>query len=139
MKNQKIETNFEDARGSITDIVEQVDFNGATIIFSKAGSVRGNHFHKQSVQHIYLLEGKMLSRSQKANEEMIEVDVVKGDLISHDHNEAHMFKAIEDTTFIVLSSGLRTGSDYEKDTFRLNCPIDQFEGDIRFECRPVNQ
>jgi quercetin dioxygenase-like cupin family protein len=71
----------------------------------------------------------MISRSKKVNEDLVEIEVSKGDLISHDHNEAHMFEAIEDTTFIVLSSGLRTGSDYEKDTFRLNCPIDQFNGE----------
>lgn len=129
MKHTKISTNFKDSRGSITDIVEQLNFNGATIISSKAGSVRGNHFHKQSVQHIYLLSGKMISRSKKVNEDLVEIELSKGDLISHDHNEAHMFEAIEDTTFIVLSSGLRTGSDYEKDTFRLNCPIDQFNGE----------
>lgn len=129
MKHTKISTNFKDSRGSITDIVEQLNFNGATIISSKAGCVRGNHFHKQSVQHIYLLSGKMISRSKKVNEDLVEIEVSKGDLISHDHNEAHMFEAIEDTTFIVLSSGLRTGSDYEKDTFRLNCPIDQFNGE----------
>ena len=72
MKHTKISTNFKDSRGSITDIVEQLNFNGATIISSKAGSVRGNHFHKQSVQHIYLLSGKMISRSKKVNEDFDE-------------------------------------------------------------------
>jgi len=71
----------------------------------------------------------MISRSKKMGEKLTEVVVKKGDLISHDYNEAHMFEAIEDTTFLVLSSGLRTGKDYEKDTFRLSCPIDKFEGD----------
>ncbi len=129
MNIQQIKLTFEDSRGQITDIVEQIDFNGATIISSKAGSIRGNHYHKESVQYIYVLEGKMISRSKKMGEKLTEVVVKKGDLISHDYNEAHMFEAIEDTTFLVLSSGLRTGKDYEKDTFRLSCPIDKFEGD----------
>jgi len=129
MNIQQIKLTFEDSRGTITDIVEQIDFNGATIISSKAGSIRGNHYHKESVQYIYVLEGKMISRSKKMGEKLTEVVVKKGDLISHDYNEAHMFEAIEDTTFLVLSSGLRTGKDYEKDTFRLSCPIDKFEGD----------
>ena len=129
MNIQQIKLTFEDSRGTITDIVEQIDFNGATIISSKAGSIRGNHYHKESVQYIYVLEGKMVSRSKKMGEKLTEVVVKKGDLISHEKYEAHMFEAIEDTTFLVLSSGLRTGKDYEKDTFRLSCPIDQFEGD----------
>ena len=129
MKLSKINITFEDSRGFISDIIEQIDFNGATIIFSKAGSIRGNHYHKESIQHIYIIEGKMISRSKKPNEELVEVEISTGDLISHDYNEAHMFEAIDDTTFLVLSSGLRTGKDYEKDTFRLPCPIDKFEGD----------
>ena len=126
MKLTKIKCTQQDQRGSITDIIEQLEFNGATMIFSKAGSIRGNHYHKQSIQHIYVLEGKMISRSKKIDEEMIEVVVGKGDLISHDHYEAHMFEAIEDTTFLVLSAGLRTGKDYEKDTYRLEVPIAQY-------------
>ena len=129
MNIQQIKLTFEDSRGTITDIVEQIDFNGATIISSKAGSIRGNHYHKESVQYIYVLEGRMISRSKKMGEKLTEVVVQRGDLISHEKYEAHMFEALEDTTFLVLSSGLRTGKDYEKDTFRISCPIDQFEGD----------
>ena len=36
MNIQQIKLTFEDSRGQITDIVEQIDFNGATIISSKA-------------------------------------------------------------------------------------------------------
>ena len=129
MNIQQIKLTFEDSRGTITDIVEQIDFNGATIISSKAGSIRGNHYHKESVQYIYVLAGKMISRSKKMGEKLTEVVVQRGDLISHEKYEAHMFEALEDTTFLVLSSGLRTGKDYEKDTFRISCQIDQFEGD----------
>ena len=129
MNTQQIKLTYEDSRGTITDIVEQIDFNGATIISSKAGSIRGNHYHKESVQYIYVLEGRMISRSKKMGEKLTEVVVQRGDLISHEKYEAHMFEALEDTTFLVLSSGLRTGKDYEKDTFRISCPIDQFEGD----------
>ena len=57
MEIKKIKSVYEDERGSITDIVEQVDFNGATIILSKKGSIRGNHFHKKTIQHLYVLSG----------------------------------------------------------------------------------
>ena len=70
MNIQQIKLTFEDSRGQITDIVEQIDFNGATIISSKAGSIRGNHYHKESVQYIYVLEGKMVSRSKKMREKL---------------------------------------------------------------------
>ena len=132
MKIQHIKPNYLDSRGSITDVVDSVSFNGATIIESKTGCVRGNHYHKKTIQYIYIIEGKMKSTSKKINQDVEIATVVSGDLISHEPFEAHNFEAIEDTKFIVLSAGLRSGKDYEKDTFRLNSPIDQFsEKDIQ--------
>jgi hypothetical protein len=43
-----------------------------------------------------------------------------------------MFEALVDSKFLVLSSGLRTGKDYELDTFRLSSLIEDFsETDIK--------
>ena len=123
MEIKKIKCIQEDERGSITDIVEQVDFNGATIILSMSGSVRGNHFHKKTFQHVYILSGKMKCLAQKPKQKVIMATVEPGDLVSHDLLESHSFEALEDTLFLVLSSGLRTGKDYEKDTYRLESPL----------------
>ena len=123
MEIKKIKCIQEDERGSITDIVEQVDFNGATIILSKSGSVRGNHFHKKTIQHIYVLSGKMKCLAKKPEESVTQAIVEQGDLVSHDLLESYSFEALEDTLFMVLSTGLRTGRDYEKDTYRLEIPL----------------
>ena len=47
---KKIKNDFEDNRGAIRDILvkEKIDF--VTIIFNKKNSVRGNHYHKKTVQ-----------------------------------------------------------------------------------------
>ena len=123
MEIKKIKCIQEDERGSISDIVEQVDFNGATIILSKSGSVRGNHVHKKTIQHVYILSGKMKCLAQKPQHKVMMATVEQGDLVSHDLLESHSFEALEDTLFLVLSSGLRTGKDYEKDTYRLESPL----------------
>ena len=99
------------------------DSNGATIILSKKGSVRGNHFHEKTIQHVYVLSGKMKCLAKKPKESVAQAIVEHGDLVSHDLLESHSFEALEDTLFLVLSSGLRTGRDYEKDTFRLEVPL----------------
>ena len=126
MKVNKIKLTHQDERGSITDIIEQLDFNGATIIESKKGSIRGNHYHKETIQYIYIINGKLKAKSKKVNEAMVEITVFPGDLISHEPLEAHCFEAIENSLFLVLSSGLRTGKDYEKDTYRLNVLLEEF-------------
>ena len=59
----------------------------------------------------------------KPEEAVIQAIVEQGDLVSHDLLESHSFEALSDTLFLVLSSGLRTGKDYEKDTYRLDVPL----------------
>ena len=129
MKIKKVTISTSDQRGSITDIINHLSFNGATIIKSKKGSIRGNHYHKHTIQFVYILNGKMKCAAKKINEPLVEVVVESGDLISHEAYEAHNFEAIEDTLLLVLSSGLRSGDDYEKDTYRLKTPISDFSED----------
>ena len=49
MNLKKIDTSFHDDRGEIVDILvnERIEF--VTMITSKAGSVRGNHYHKKNL------------------------------------------------------------------------------------------
>ena len=61
--------------------------------------------------------------AQKPQHKVMMATVEQGDLVSHDLLESHSFEALEDTLFLVLSSGLRTGKDYEKDTYRLESPL----------------
>ena len=108
----------EDERGLIVDIVQSEQFEHATVITSVAGSVRGHHYHKESIQKVFILSGKMLALTRRPGEEREEIEVNAGDLITHEVNERHAFVALEDTTFLVLTRGPRGGTDYESDTYR---------------------
>ena len=46
MKYKALKTDFEDQRGKIMDIVTHVNFQHATIITSKIGSFRGDHYQQ---------------------------------------------------------------------------------------------
>ncbi|MFH1077814.1 MAG: cupin domain-containing protein [Patescibacteria group bacterium] len=116
--------NFEDGRGSIRDIFAREPKDTCTIIVSKKGAVRGNHYHKQSTQYTYVVSGQLTMLSQKVGETAIEKHVLReGDMMTHGPNEAHAMTADEDTTFLAFADGLRGGEDYEKDTFRLDVPL----------------
>jgi quercetin dioxygenase-like cupin family protein len=116
--------NFEDARGTIRDIFVRNPKDTCTIITSKKGAVRGNHVHKLSTQYTYVVSGQLTMLSQKPGETNVERHILKpGDLMIHDPNEAHAMTADEDTTFLAFADGLRGGEDYEKDTFRLDVPL----------------
>lgn len=56
--------NFVDERGEITDIIDGDNVNSITLITSKKGAVRGNHYHKQTIQYLYLIEGKLVYYTQ---------------------------------------------------------------------------
>ncbi len=116
---QKTTSAHQDARGSITDVLTRQPFDAATIIESRAGAVRGNHYHKDTIQWTYVLSGRLLIAASRDEGVIDEREALPGDLVRHDAFEAHSVKALEDSVFLVLTRGPRSGADYESDTYRL--------------------
>jgi hypothetical protein len=114
---------FTDHRGEIIDVVDKVDFSYATLIHSKKDVERGNHYHKKTVQYVYLLSGKLRALSQLPGQSVQAAILNPGDLIENVPNESHALIALEDSSFLVLTSGVRGGQNYENDTFRLDQPL----------------
>ena len=50
MKKIKLSINYKDKRGLITDLLEKKTINAVTLITQKKGTVRGNHYHKKTIQ-----------------------------------------------------------------------------------------
>ena len=120
---KKIKNDFEDNRGAIRDILvkEKIDF--VTIIYNKKNSVRGNHYHKKTVQYLYVLEGSVLVASKFEGKEIEKKILTEGDLLLNEPFEWHAIKSIEDSKLLILTRGLRGGDDYEADTFKIDEPI----------------
>ena len=116
-------TNFVDDRGLIKDILVKEPVDAITVIESKAGVVRGNHYHKETVQWVYLHSGKIKSLTQNKGEKVLATILNPGHLLRTDVNESHALEALEDSIFYVLTCGPRSGRDYESDTFRLETPL----------------
>ncbi len=124
MKIEHKEVNFEDDRGTITDIFSHDAIEHATIIFSKKGSVRGNHYHKETLQQDFYVSGSVRMLTKKIDSDEITDDIVGAyDLVSIEENTAHEFIALEDSIFITFTKGIRGGMDYEKDVVRLETPL----------------
>jgi len=49
--------------------------------------------------------------------------VAKMDLVTSLPLESHAFEALEDSELLAFCHGPRAGMDYEKDTYRLECPL----------------
>jgi len=123
MRIKKIRPAFKDPRGTITDILDNVDLNSVTRITSKKGVARGNHFHKKTTQWLYLLEGKVRYVSRRGKGKTRSAMMRPGDLACSPPHEAHAVITLEPSTFLVFSKGPRHGKNYEADTFRLETPI----------------
>lgn len=119
----KVPVAFQDERGEIIDVLKEGHVEYATIIRSKKHAIRGNHYHKDTYQHLYVLEGKLRAVSQMPGEQPVEAVLVANDLIVNVPHERHAFEALEDTVFLVLTRGPRGGENYEDDTYRLDVPL----------------
>lgn len=113
----------QDDRGRIIDVLEGIDFNYATVITSRKGVTRGNHYHLKTTQWVYVISGRLLSHSRMPFCPLERRELNPGDLIKNVPSEHHALTALEDTEFLVLTAGLRGGKDYEKDTYRLAKPM----------------
>lgn len=120
MKVVKTKINFEDGRGTIRDILTHTDFDACTLITFTPGSVRANHYHKNTTQYDYILKGKLEVFSKDGSDGQIVYGTMEsGDAITFLPNVRHAYKALEDCEMLSFTKGPRQGDQYETDTYRL--------------------
>lgn len=107
----------KDERGYIEDLKVGDEWSVTYITFKK-GAVRGNHYHNQTLQHDFLLSGKLIC-SSATNGAECESIMKAGDSLTHFPGVAHAYQALEDSEMVSICKGVRVGENYENDTFRL--------------------
>ena len=112
----------EDNRGKIVDIFYKKNINHVAVVQSVKGSVRGNHYHRLTTQHMLITKGSLEYWHKPLHSELdAECILLKeGDFVSTPPNEIHALNIVEDNEFVVFTEGVRGGKDYEQDTFRLD-------------------
>lgn len=120
MKLTKLKINFKDKRGTISDIFYKKNINHVAIIKSKKGVRRGDHYHKKTTQYMYCTKGELeyWYKNKNSKTKPKKVLLKKGYLIETPPFEMHALKITKENEFIVFTTGLRGGKDYEVDTFR---------------------
>jgi quercetin dioxygenase-like cupin family protein len=120
---KNIQPEFIDVRGAIKKILDdgKTSINSILLIDSKAGAIRGNHYHKKDAHYCYLLSGKM-EYSEKPSDGGTKESVVleTGDMVYSPPMTIHAFRALEDSVFIALATESRSQEKYEEDTVRVN-------------------
>lgn len=125
IKITHLKPEFKDARGAITRILNEPEFKIRAIlrITQKAGTIRGNHYHKKDCHWVYCESGKFryYEKNMKVKSgRVISVILKPGDLVlSHPHI-AHAMEALVDTVFWAITTEKRQQANYEADTVRLD-------------------
>ena len=115
-----------DERGKISDIFYKENIQHSALIESKPNVIRGNHYHKETTQHMLITKGSLeywyKNLNDKEDAKMVKLE--EGDYVSTPPYEVHALKIGETgNQFVVFSEGLRGGNDYESDTYRDFEPI----------------
>jgi quercetin dioxygenase-like cupin family protein len=90
----------------------------ATYITFAKGAIRGNHYHKKTIQHDFILSGRLLCAS--GNKKFI---AEPGEVITHKPHIPHAYQALEDAEMVSLVYGPRKGEEYATDTYKLDTPL----------------
>lgn len=112
-----------DDRGTIVDLFYDQPMDHVARVTSKAGALRGNHYHKETTQHMLMTRGSLeyWYKPLNSDEPAKMVIALAGDIVSTPPYEVHALKiGPEGNQFLVFSEGVRGGMDYESDTFRVD-------------------
>ncbi len=129
MLKAKIKIATKDARGDIADIFYKENINHVAVINSRKGALRGDHYHKQTTQAMYMSKGSLKYYYQEYDAKKKKwgktksVVVKEGEIVTTRPYEIHALEILENNQFIVFSWGKRGGKDYESDTFRVKPSI----------------
>lgn len=115
------EVDFEDARGTITNLL-LTQVNSVSEIYSVAGAVRANHFHKTDWHYTYVIEGTVLyfERALGSTEIPDPQTFQSGEMFFTPPNREHAMLFAEESTILTFARNLRDHDSHESDVMRVD-------------------
>jgi quercetin dioxygenase-like cupin family protein len=104
---------FKDKRGIIEDLLVNEDCSVTKITF-KTGAIRGNHYHKKTLQVDICLRGELTCAQDDYR-----LLMTPGNVFVHRPGVKHAYQAMKPSTILSICIGKRKGENYESDTYRL--------------------
>lgn len=124
IKVKHLKPEFSDERGYITRLVDTDEYPIRAVLYitSKAGAIRGNHYHKNDAHFVYCLSGKFRYFEKNASlpkGKKESVILKPGDLVLSKPGIMHAMEFLEDTVFLAFTTERREQDKYEGDTVRV--------------------
>lgn len=116
----KLDTAHSDNRGSIQSLVN-FPMKNISLISSKKGAVRSNHYHLTDWHYMYVLSGSFdyYYRPTNSNDKLRSIRVKAGELIFTPPMEDHATVFLEDCDLLAISRNPRDQKAYEEDVRRV--------------------
>jgi len=117
----ELELPHSDNRGVIQSLVN-FPMKNLSLISSKKGSVRSNHYHLTDWHYMYVLSGSFdyYYRPSNSDEDLKCVTVKKGEMIFTPPMEDHATVFLEDCDLLAISRNPRDQKAYEEDVRRVS-------------------
>ena len=112
---------YEDERGIIQNLILK-PVTSITMIKTKAGNLRSNHYHKTDWHYIYVVSGCLLYYERKVGSTIIPEPrkFEEGSLFFTPPMMEHCTAFLEDTILITASKNIRSHEKHEEDLVRVN-------------------
>jgi dTDP-4-dehydrorhamnose 3,5-epimerase len=120
---------FLDNRGQLKKIVQKSMLSGEQeieeiyVLYSNKNTVRGNHFHKRTIEFFTVLSGEAImafSNVDKKNMDIIKMKASDNQIIKVYPNTVHAIKNESEAPLIVLAVSLKEYNPQDTDTFPCN-------------------
>ena len=116
-----LDESFLDDRGSIQNLLN-TPMQCASIIISKAGSVRSNHWHKEDFHYLYVMSGSMeyyeRDVGMPVDPKQKPLIVTAGQMVFTPPNVVHKTIFLQDTVLLSFSKRNRDHDSHESDVVR---------------------
>lgn len=121
VKISQVTPAFHDDRGDIFDLIEAPVEHVGLITFT-AGAVRAKHYHKQSTQYSYVLEGtiELIVFPKDSPETRETVEMGPGTVAAIEPGIVHTYRAKTAAKILDMTTLSRLSTGYEDDTVRVD-------------------
>ncbi len=111
---------FTDYRGRIFNIIENRVGHIGIVTFSRKGLERGNHYHKKSIEYVYVLEGRIkLIVSDVKGKNRREFILKEGTFVIIPSKIIHIYVSLTEARILDAKTISYKRGGYEKDTVKI--------------------
>lgn len=117
---------YKDIRGELKKVFiksmlsDEYNIEEIYVLYTKKGSARGNHFHKQNMEFFTVIKGTAtiaLKCVEEGEAEIIRVSAGDDIIIKVPENVAHGFRNDEDEDLVILAAATKQYDPVDTDTF----------------------